>query len=66
MCESQPREVWRSSRDLISVPSDKEEATSRVSKKINKTGALQYLHSQDAGEDGRERMRCSSVVVQRV
>lgn len=66
MCERQPREVWRSSRDLISVPSDKEEPTSRVSKKINKTGALQYLRSQDAGEGEREHMRCSSMVVKRV
>jgi abscisic acid receptor (PYR/PYL family) len=69
MYETQPQELWRSSRDLMSVRSDKEEPSSRssgVSKKINKTGAVQYLHSQEAGEGEREPMKCSSMVVQRV
>jgi len=71
MYETQPQDVWRSSRDLISVRTDKDEPSSRSSGgsklQIGKTGAaLQYLHSHEAGEGGTERMRCSSVVVQRV
>lgn len=69
MCETQPQEVWRSSLDLISVRTDKQEPSFRssgISKQISKMGAAQYLHSHETGDGGRERLRCSSMVVQRV
>jgi len=79
MYESQTQEVWRSSRDLISAPTD--EPSSGSSEQTRKAGTLQYLpgeewlqeavgryhsHSQEAEEGGKESISCSSVVVQPV
>jgi abscisic acid receptor (PYR/PYL family) len=53
MYQSQPQEVWRSSRDLISVRTDKEEPSSRLfggSEGISKPGAVHY--SQEEEEEG--------------
>lgn len=50
MYESQPPDVWRSSRDLISVRTDKEEPSSRSSggsKQICKAGSVQYLKGEE-------------------
>lgn len=50
MYESQPPDVWRSSRDLISVRTDKEEPSSRSSggsKQICKAGTVQYLKGEE-------------------
>lgn len=50
MYQSQPPDVWRSSRDLISVRTDKEEPSSRSSggsKQISKAGAVQYFQGEE-------------------
>jgi len=50
MYETQPQEIWISSRDLISVPIDKEQLSFRLSgapKQITKTGAVQYLKGEE-------------------
>jgi len=76
MYESQSQEVWRSSRDSITGPID--EPSSGSSNHISRTSALQgeewlqevvgryHSHSQEAEEDGKESIRCSSMVVQPV
>jgi hypothetical protein len=81
MYETQPQEVWRSSRDFISVRTDKKKPSSRSSggpKQISKTGHeeedygkwLQEMvgryHSHSCDDGGRQFTRCSSVVVQKV
>lgn len=80
MCGSQPQEVWRSSRDLISGRIHKEEPSSR-SNQIGKIGSVQYLQGEEGygqwlkemvGEyhsqthDGGRECSCSSVMVQPV
>jgi len=81
MYETQPQEVWRSSRDFISVRTDKKKPSSRssgVPKQISKTGHeeedygkwLQEMvgryHSHSCDDGGRQFTRCSSVMVQKV
>lgn len=60
MYETQPQEVWRSSRDLISVPIGNEEPSFRlsgVSKQISKMGAVQYSEGEEGyGEWLQEMM----------
>lgn len=59
MYESQPQEVWRPSRDLISVRIDMEEPSSRSSggsKQINKTGAVHYLQGEEEYEEWLQEM----------
>lgn len=50
MYQTQPPEVWRSSRDLISASSDKQEPSSRSSSgstQIRRPGAVNYLHKEE-------------------
>nr|UXW62852.1 PYL7 [Pinus koraiensis] len=80
MYETQPQDVWRSSRDLISVPIDNEEPSFRLSG-VSKQISEMYLDREEGyGEwlqeiieryhshshDGGREFRCSSVVVQQV
>lgn len=81
MYQTQPPEVWRSSRDLISGSSDKQDPSSRTSswsKQIRRPGAVDYFHKEEekwlqevlgryhSHYDGERECRCSSVLLQHV